>query len=939
LRRIFNFINEDKKFTMKFYPFPISVVDPARLVRIFVPGTLRVLLFSLALSSPALLNAASLPPQNFHLPLTFEQNRGQAPGEVKWLGRSSNYRVLVENDGLTLLLPDRENDKENMRALAGRRPIPIDRSFHKKYNLMRMKLAGGRPWKDISGIEPSGSVSNYENSADSKSWILNVQQYDRVKIANVYDGIDLIFYTNGDDLEYDFVVGPGADPKKVQVVFEGMKDMRVDKKSGDLLLTAPDGSELRQFRPNVYQQLAGKRVEVAGGYRMLGQGKAAFTLASYDRSRPVVIDPTVDFTTFYGGNSADEPDAIAVDDAGNTYITGATGSMNFPTTDGTKFEHTKNFDLFGFTADVPNIFVVKLDPAGKVVYANLAGVGAGNAIAIDSTGVYIAGETFPPDIDNIIGYSDNDNGDLLVWRIESKGGLHDYYKVLGGEGTDYGSAIGLDSQHNAWVAETTYSGESSKTASSGDVDILKLTPAGELVGDYRFGSSGEDFATAMAVGPSTGDRPWVTGKTCGTAFPTTDGITHKMSHCGVFVLVLENNGIEDLGMVLGGVDGDDEGVSIASNGSQTAYIAGVANSTTFPATTGAFQTVKNPGPQAFVAQVDASSRAGSLVRSTFFGADGTTTPYSITNNAGKGVYLTGSTSSGHLPGGPVLTPNPTAGFVAKFDVDLSQVRYTQLLGLVVSGSALRGTTSAAPQIYTTGWRYTGGHDIDHEDAFVVKLEESTPASKIVNLPEQTNGPSFTVGWSGTDASATINSYDVYASDNGGPFTAFQTGTSANSATFNGTVGHSYGFFSIATDTAGNREPMKTAPDAVVADGPATASCMGCFFMTNGARATLTFNLSTAGNKNTFSFDSGDSSQPLKFSSTAITKINISGAFLVFDGEGTVNGKPGYTFEVSTTDGGPAGSGQDTILVQFYGPNSFTYNAPATIAGGDVVVHE
>jgi hypothetical protein len=150
---------------------------------------------------------------------------------------------------------------------------------------------------------------------------------------------------------------------------------------------------------------------------------------------------------------------------------------------------------------------------------------------------------------------------------------------------------------------------------------------------------------------------------------------------------------------------------------------------------------------------------------------------------------------------------------------------------------------------------------------------------------------------------------------------------------------SYGFFSITADTAGNREPMKTAPNAVVADGPATASCVGCFFMTNGARATLAFNLSTAGNKNTFTFDSGDSSQPLKFSSTAITRINISGDFLVFDGEGTVNGKPGYTFEVSTTDGGPAGSGQDTILVQFYGPNSFTYSAPATIAGGDVVVHE
>ena len=579
---------------MKFYPFPISVVDPARLVRIFVPAALRVLLFSLALNSPSPLNAASTPPQNFHLPLTFEQNRGQAPSDVKWLGRSSNYRVLVGNDGLTLLLPDREN----MRTMASRRVIPIDRSFHRQYNVMRMKLAGGRPWKDISGIEPSGSISNYEDSADSKSWILNVPQYERVKIANVYEGIDLIFYTNGDDLEYDFVVGPGADPKQVQVVFEGMKDMRVDKKSGDLLLTAPDGSELRQFRPNVYQQLADKRVAVAGGYQMLGQGKAAFTLASYDRSRPVVIDPTVDFTTFYGGNSFDEPDAIAVDDDGNTYITGATASKNFPTTDGTKFENTKNFDFFGFVADEPNIFVVKFDPTGKVVSANLAGVGSGNAIAIDSTGVYVTGETFPPDINNIIGYSDNDNGDLLVWRIESKGGLHDYYKILGGGGTDFGSAIGLDSQHNAWVADTFYSGDSFKTASSGDVDILKLNPSGELVGEYRFGSSGEDVATAMTVGSSTGDRPWITGKTCGKAFPTTDGITHQMSHCGVFVLVLENNGIERSGhgdwVVWMAMMKESRSRRTAA---QTAYIAGVANSTTFPATTGAFQTVKNPGPQ------------------------------------------------------------------------------------------------------------------------------------------------------------------------------------------------------------------------------------------------------------------------------------------------------------------------------------------------------
>jgi hypothetical protein len=298
------------------------------------------------------------------------------------------------------------------------------------------------------------------------------------------------------------------------------------------------------------------------------------------------------------------------------------------------------------------------------------------------------------------------------------------------------------------------------------------------------------------------------------------------------------------------------------------------------------------------------------------------------------VYLTGSTSSVHLPGGPVLTPNPTAGFVTKFSVDLSQVRYTQLLGRDVSAVALRKTVPDAPEIYTTGYRFTAGRD---EDAFVVKLEEGTPTSAISNLPAQVNGPSFTVSWSGSDPAESIASYDVFFSDNGGPFTAFQTGTAATSATFTGMIGHTYGFFTIATDTAGNKEPMKTAPDAVVAVGPPTITCSGCFFMTNGSRATLAFNVSSPGSGSTFSFNNGDSTHPVKFASTSISQISVSGTFATFSGEGTVNGQTGYMFTVSATDGGGAGSGLDTILVQISGPNNFTYNAPATIAGGDIVV--
>jgi hypothetical protein len=416
-----------------------------------------------------------------------------------------------------------------------------------------------------------------------------------------------------------------------------------------------------------------------------------------------------------------------------------------------------------------------------------------------------------------------------------------------------------------------------------------------------------------------------------------------MNHCGVFVLELDRSGVQILGMVFGGTDADDEGVSITPNGSNDVFVTGRANSTHFPTTPGAFQTVKTAGPQGFVAQVDSARPGGLLVRSTFFGADGVTIPYAIVNKDTGGIYVAGSTSSVHIPGGPVSIPHPTAGFVTKFSPDLSQVRYTQLLGLAVSGIAIRKTAPATPEIYTTGWAYNGGTDFDHEDAFVVKLDEDAPTSTIASLPSTVTGPSFTVSWGGSDPSSNIATYDVFVSVDGEAFTPFQTNTAATSATFTGAPGHFYGFFSVATNTAGRQEAMKTAADVVVMVGttaPPTIVCTGCYFVNNGARAAFTFNVSTPGSRSTFSYNTRNSSQAIQFLSTTVSQISATVAgFAVFSGEGTLNGQPGYTFTVGATDGGGAGSGLDTVLIQIFGPNNFTYNAPATIAGGDIVVHQ
>src|SRR5205814_2849397 len=144
---------------------------------------------------------------------------------------------------------------------------------------------------------------------------------------------------------------------------------------------------------------------------------------------------------------------------------------------------------------------------------------------------------FPPDIDNIIGFTDNNNGDIFVWRL-APDPRDSYFQILGADGIDFGSGIALDSQHNVWVAGATYPGGS--FGPTGDVDILKLGPDGRFLHESRYASNGEDNAFGITIDPA--DQPWITGKACGDGFPTTDGILHRASHCNVFVLQLERSG-------------------------------------------------------------------------------------------------------------------------------------------------------------------------------------------------------------------------------------------------------------------------------------------------------------------------------------------------------------------------------------------------------------
>ncbi|HEY3453328.1 MAG TPA: SBBP repeat-containing protein, partial [Bryobacteraceae bacterium] len=768
-----------------------------------------------ALIAGGLLSAAPMP-RPFHRPLTFEPNQGQAPAEFRWLGQSSSYQVLLDGDSATIVIPDKTDLQAASARLPGTRP-----RFRLKYSAVRMKLAGGRPWRDLSGSEPTGGVSNYLNGRDLKRSVNHVRQYKRVKVANVYKGIDLIFYNNGDDLEYDFAVAPGANPEQIQVAFEGTKEMRVDPKSGDLIVTLPGGAEIRQLAPKVYQQVGDKRLKIAGGYRLLEPQRAAFRVAGYDRSYALIIDPTLKIARSFDGSQDDVANAIAVDDNGNTYITGSTFSLNFPVTNNSVFQHPHSCGSFPFDPSfcgslASDIFVAKVTSDGSIGFVTYDGVGSGNGIAVDSSGIYVTGEAIPPDGDIIVGFPFvNNAGDLFVQRM-SLDGQSLYYTIAGGPGHgfgighDAGNGIALDDLHNAWAVGVTDRDDSGKV----HVLLVKIAPDGSELVERAFSSDGNDVGFGVAVAAR---QPWLTGQTCGSGFPTSDGIVHHPNHCAVFVLHQDEAGNDLMGMVFGGDGADDGGIAIVTNGSNAAFVTGFTNNSfNFPRTTlGLDAAFVFSLPMGFVTEVTAiGASPGTIIRSaTITATNGFVRPTGIaTDNKTDGIYISGVTNSPSFP--RAVTPGPNSanmGFVMKVPHDFSQILYSVLLGQTLTGVAARQSAPVFPEIYVAGFE----HVASSQEAFMVKMIEDTPTSFVTNTAVEVNTNPFTVSWGGSSSVSSALTFDVFVSDNGGPFTPFLTATTATSAPFTGVPGHTYGFFSIATDAAGNKEPMKTRADFTV----------------------------------------------------------------------------------------------------------------------------
>ena len=584
-------------------------------------------------------------------PLRFEANQGQADLRVKFLSRGSGYTLFLTSTEAVLALQKPSLTTAAIQRYVGNTPGKRSTSAA----VLRMKFGGANRIARIEGLESLTGKSNYFIGNEPAKWRTNVPTYAKVRYEGVYPGVDLVYYGNQGQLEYDFVIAPGTNPRTIRLVIVGAERLEASTR-GDLVLNTGSG-EVRLQKPVVYQESGNVRKEIAGRYVLRGKRQIGFEVATYDASKPLIIDPLLSYSTYLGGSGDDAGNAIAVDGSGNAYVTGSTGSTNFPTKNPLQ-------SAFGGSSDV---FVTKLDPTGStLIYSTFLGGSAASgatAIAVDSSGnAYVTGFTrstnFPTK--NPLQPAFGGSSDVFVTKLDPTGSTLIYSTFLGGSGDESGNGLAVDASGNAYITGGTNSSNFPtknplQAALGGDSDafVAKLDSTGSALAYSTFlGGTFDDFGNGIAVDSS--GNAYATGNTLSTDFPTKNPLQPASGGTrDAFVAKLNAAGSALVYSTYVGGGGEDSGNGIAVDSAGNAYVTGSTKSTNFP-TASPFQASCQScasGGNAFVAKLIAAGSA--LVYSTYLGGSGNGTDGDFGNgiavDASNNAYVTGFTSSRNFP--------------------------------------------------------------------------------------------------------------------------------------------------------------------------------------------------------------------------------------------------------------------------------------------------
>ena len=685
------------------------------------------------------------------IPLYFIQNNGQMDEITKFYETGSGHSTFFTKDGVYLSLIRHED----VRVESQRQGSIPQAENSKTLNFQLIKLSFLNASKDpeivAEGLQ-KGKI-NYFIGKSPDQWRRNISTYRAVRYKDVYKGIDIRFYGNNHQLDYDIIIKPGADLSKIRFSYEGIEGLKIT--DGGNLEVGLKGGKLIQKMPYIYQEIGGKRVKVDGKFKVSEKRSTGnddkrfsygFEVASYNKSYPLIIDPVLIYSTYFGGSDFDSSRSIAVDNDGNAYITGYTYSPDFPTLNPIQATH-------GDGGVYWDVFVAKIDTSGSsIVYSTYIG-GSNNdlgwGITVDEAGsAYVVGYTESSDfpVASPIQGSNAGGADIFLIKIDSTGSSLSYATYLGGSGNDWGYTVAVDSAGAAYIIGKSESTDFpmvnpiyGSNAGNYDAVIAKIDVTGTAIvystylGGYKY-----DLGRSIAVN-SIGEA-YITGWTYSPDFPMLNPIQASKNGRGdAFVAKIDSAGASLIySTYLGGNDRDSS-KSIAIDGYGNAYIAGWTYSTDFPTQNpiqGSFGGVRD----VFVAKID--SAGASLIYSTYLGGSDVDGSWAIATDSAGDAYVTGWTYSSDFP-----TQNPLQGdqggedvFVTKIDATGSSLSYSTYLGGSISDFGGGIAVDSVGNAYITGWTYspdfpilnsTPGGYIGTSNVFVTKIGETAWFSGII----------------------------------------------------------------------------------------------------------------------------------------------------------------------------------------------------------------
>jgi hypothetical protein len=689
------------------------------------------------------------------LPLAFEANQGQTDPQVKYIARGNGYKLFLTSSKAIMNLPSSKKQSEVLDMMMNKRrgAAGVTAMLKKRAGAhhqvkpaasLEMNFLGGNPNPQLIAEDLQSGKINYFIGNDPSKWHSNISLYGRVKYRNVYPGVDLAFHGASKQLEFDYLVAPGADPKSIALSFNGADSLRTNA-SGDLILATAAGP-VELHKPVAYQLKNGQQESVNAEFVLKANNEVAFQLGAYDHGRELVIDPTVTYATYFGGGGADYGNGIAVDGSGNAFVAGSTDSATIPGNPG--------------AALGTDAFVTEIDPSGALVFTIIFGGSADDfpgGMAIDSTGIYVAGTTDSNDFPTtggsaqptFIGGSTTGNNDAFAIKFNLSGTTTVWGTYIAGSDSDSGLGVAVDNvTHAVYVAGETYSNNlggatggvnplpngnavnRSGGAGVGDGYIAALTADGTGFTLISYiGGSAADLATGVAVNQQNGDI-FVTGETISTNLPTTAGVvqpkcgTDQNCNAGtagalddafvVSIALTSTNPPYAYNYVTyyGGSDAD-YALGIAADASGNAFITGSTSSTDLLLSSATpYQSSLFGTANAFIAELNNVGTA--VAYDTYFGGDGSDFGLGIAlDNLGSphtNVYVTGQSTSSSASF-PLVNPTQGDGsgnsdaFVSVLSVDKGQVLFSTLLGGGGDEDQFQAAIAVDPitrDIYVTG---------------------------------------------------------------------------------------------------------------------------------------------------------------------------------------------------------------------------------------------